>query len=552
MSRYDEETIVLRDKIYIPAVNLDERLVQKHYVHAMYDEKACRRCEFRPDRHGYECDNCENYKGTVQTYNTIVKNNIEYFGIPIGDRTVAEKKLKIDFDDFEIVDKRVSNKFDYKITCSLEMRDYQDEAIQLWKPYRHGLIVAPPRSGKTPTALYMAVKLGMRTMYIANQHEYLTQFIEHVEKFTNLPRLQDKYGVRLYGFAKKEEDYDTLQIATSTYQQFQDSVRGKERFRACASQFGTLLVDEADKSGANVFASVLNRWPSKIKTGFTGTDKRKDGREKIVQQILGPSVARITIDQMEANVVVHRLDYVKTKSKFMGKAGFVYACKFLAKHEKRTQEILDWIEKDYNNGHSVVIPVYHVDHVHSLVNAVNMRLGKKVAEGFTGASGKRGKEMRAQTLERAKNGQTRVVVGIRSILQRGLNVPRWSSLFYIMPMNNEPNWKQESSRVLTPFEGKRQPIIRMFVDPYIGLSLGCFLNTFKYSMQFKHKPSDKARRIASELAALKAGGGEDELGIDVDRSKPQKAVRSKAEKPDTKKRKKQTVGSLLRSLNKKR
>lgn len=549
---YDEETIVLRDKIYIPAINVDERLVKKHYVHTMYEEKACQRCDNRPERHNYICDSCENYKGTVQTYSDTIKNGIQYIGIPIGDRLLVEKKLKLDFDDFEIVDKRVSKKFDYKITCSLEMRDYQDEAIRLWKPYRHGLIVAPPRSGKTPTALYMAVKLGMRTLYVANQHEYLTQFLEHVEKFTNLPRLQDKHGVKLYGFAKNLEEYKTLQIAVSPYQQFQSPVKGKERFDACKTQFGTLLVDEADKSGANVFASVLNKMPAKIKTGFTGTDKRKDGREKIVQQVLGPTVARISIEQMEANVIVHRLDYVRTKSKFTGRAGFVYACKFLAKHEKRTTEILDWIEKDYNNGHSVVIPVYHVDHVTNLVNAINMRLGKKVAEGFTGVSGKRGKQLRADTLERAKSGQTRIIVGIRSILQRGLNVPRWSSLYYIMPMNNEPNWKQESSRVLTPFEGKRKPIIRMFVDPFIGLSLGCFLNTYSQSMKFKHKPTDKARQIAASLHALKASGVE-EMGYDVERETKSKTVKSKATREEPKKQKrKQTMGSLMRALSKKR
>jgi hypothetical protein len=271
----------------------------------------------------------------------------------------------------------------------------------------------------------------------------------------------------------------------------------------------------------------------------------------VSRDIIGPTVARISIDQMEANIIVHRLDYVKTRSKFMGRAGFVYACQFLAKHEKRMEEILDWIEKDYNNGHSIVIPVYHVPHVHELVKRINYRLGGKVAESFTGVSGKRGKEVRAETLERAKSGKTRIIVGIRSILQRGLNVPRWSSLFYIMPMNNEPNWKQESSRVLTPFEGKRRPIIRMFVDTYIGLSLGCFLNTYKQSMKFKHKPTEKARQIAADLFALKSSGVE-ENGFDIEPERKSKPVKSKGSPTSEKKKRKQTVGSLLRSLNSKK
>jgi len=500
MAKYDDETIVLYDKMYIPATQVQEHLVDKHYTHSMYEEQACRRCPNKVNRHNYECDNCEAFKGIVQTYKFTSKKGVDYYAVPLGDRENVEKRLKIDFDDFKFVDLRVKPKFDYNVKLiGLTMRDYQDEAANAWRKKKFGMIVAPPRSGKTPLALYLSVKQGVRTMMLANQHEFLTQFIDHVERYTNLPRLQDKYGVKLYGFAKTLDDYDTLQIGVSTYQQFFDTDRGKERFARMRPNFGNLLIDEADKGAANGFAKVINGIPARYRTGFTGTDKRKDQKDKITEQIIGSVICRITIPQLKAKIIIHRCDYVKSRSAYTGKAGFTNCCKMLSNHKKRMDEIIEYVGKDLKNGHSIVIPVYFRDHVSELVKRINTEYGAKIAEGFTGGAGKKHKDLREEILQRAKDGKTRVIVGIRSILQRGLNVPRWSCLYYIQPMNNEPNWKQESSRVLTPLDGKRDPIIRMFVDPNIGLSLGCFVSTYKQALGFNHEPTDKARELAKEL-----------------------------------------------------
>lgn len=534
---YDEKTIIVRDKLYIPIESVDADEIIKAYTHYMYDEKSCARCPNKPMRHNFECDQCAAFKGAVATCNTVYKNEIEYVGLPLGDRLNYEKKFGIDLSEFSFIDMRVKEKFDYpvKLRKSFQLRDYQEEAENAWWEYKHGLIVAPPRSGKTPTMLHLAVRLGLRVILLANQHEFLTQFIEHVEELTNLPHLENKYGVKLYGFPKTLEDFDTMQIAVCTYQQFQNTAKGRKRYAAAKRNFGTVMIDEAHKANSNEFARVVSRWPSRIRLGVTGTDKRKDGRHILMKEIVGPAQARVEIDQLEAKILVHVCDYVKSRSKFRGPAGFVYACKFLGNHEKRMDEILEWILKDLGKGHSIVIPVYYRDQVFDLVKRINDLAGSEVAEPFVGGGSKKNKDAREMTIERARSGKTKVVVGIRSILQLGHNVPRWSALYYIMPMSNEPNWKQESSRVLTPMDGKRQPIIRMFVDPNIGLSLGCFVSTYKSSMKFKHRPTDAARERAAEMFEIHGAGRRDmedaEAGVEIDYSEDDKyAGRRKKEK----------------------
>lgn len=522
MAQYDDETIVIRDKIYVPVDAIDAELAKKTYTHYMYDNKVCRRCPSRDVRHSFECDQCQAFKGAVSTCNTTYRNGIEYVGLPLGDRLRVEKKLDFAFSDFTIVDKRVKTRFEYpvKMHPKFRLRDYQEEAENDWWQYKHGLIVAPPRSGKTPTLLHIMVRLGLRGILLANQHEFLQQFLEHVEEYTNLPKLQRRYKEKLFGFAEKPSDHNTLQLAVSTYQQYISDKSGKARYKTATRNYGTVAIDEVHKANATEFAKVISRWPARIRIGVTGTSKRKDGRHVIVKEIIGDVVARVEIEQLEAKVLVHVCDYVKTRSRFRGPAGFVYACKFLARHEKRMEEILEWVLTDLSKGHSIVIPVHFKDHVWDLVKRINDAAGKDVAEGFVGGSGKKNKAERAAIIDRARNGKTRVVVGIRSIIQLGLNVPRWSALYYVMPMSNEPNWKQESSRILTPMEDKRQPIIRMFVDPNVGLSLGCFVSTYKSSMKFKHRPTEKARERAAEMFELHGAGRqamEDaESGIEID------------------------------------
>lgn len=555
MPRYDDDTIVLHDRMYIPAVHLDERRLEKHYLHQLYAEAGCRRCPLKPERHTVECDSCENYHGTVKTYNFKSRGGVDFYGIPLGDRANVEKKLRINFDNFEIVDKRTKLMFDYDIKLKgLTLYDYQEPATKAWSRRRYGFIIAPPRSGKTPTALYIAVRAGMRTMYLANQHEFLTQFIEHIEKYTNLPELEKKYGVKLYGFAKTLKDFDTLQIAVSTYHQFFDTDKGAERYARAKKNFGNCMVDEGDKAASNEFAKVLNNWPARYKTAFTGTFERKDGRHVIAEQIIGDVITRIIRPQMQAKLLVHVVDSTKSKSAYRGKAGFTYCCKFLANHKKRNEMILEYVGRDLEAGHHIVIPVYFKDHVFQLVKQINDLYGKGTAEYFVGGTGKGHKELREATLERAKSGKTKVIVGIRSILQRGLNVPKWSALYNIMPINNEPNWKQESSRVLTPMENKRQPIIRFFVDPNIGLSLGCFSATYKQSLGFDHIPTDKSAQQAAAMmrlhSAKRSGGGEPgEIDPGADDGKKRKYVDKKKSKKNAK-TPKPTLGGLFGHLKK--
>lgn len=498
-------TIYLRDGIYIPIKTLpmDVDDIREEYTQRMYDEKICRACPYKADRHSHYCDECEydGFKGAICFVKESVVDGKKYMRFPIGDRLNIEERMRIDYADYKFKDMRTNVPFDYKIKFTGALRDYQLPMLDGFVKMKHGLIKAPPRTGKTVTSIAIAIALGQRTVIIADQVDFLENFMEEVAAHTNLPQLEEKKGKKLYGFLKSKEDYETFQIGFATYQSFISEKNGQKRLKWLQKNFGLVWTDEVHRANATEYSKFLSKCRMKFKGGCTATNMRKDGKQFIVEHLLGPVVAEATAETLIPKLVVHETPNVVTRSQFRGKAGWTYANKFLSNHKKRNEQILDAIMHDLSNNRSIVIATYFKEHVLYFVNEINRRFGSKIAHAFVGGGGKKNKTERKTIVDKARTGEIRVVVGIRRLMQLGLNVPRWDTLYYAMPMSNEPNWQQESRRICTPGDDKNPPLIRMFVDPELPISLGCFRATWKHSLAMGHKPSKKSLVTASMLGA---------------------------------------------------
>lgn len=504
--------IYLWDNIYIPIKYVDVDRAYDAYTTHMFHENLCASCPYNTDRPNDNCRECEfdAYKGSYCTATTKYVNGKQYMRVPIGDRLNTEEKLGICFEDFTIKDKRTLSPFKTKVKFVASLRDYQEPVLESWLEHGYGLTKSAPRTGKTVMGTAGAIALGQRTLIMADQKDYLDGFYETImggpnnPPMTNLPKLEKKLGRQLVGFAKKKEDFKKFEIALCTYQTFIQEASSKQRIRWLNKYFGTLIIDEIHKANADAFSRLVLQLRMKYQFGLTATPKRKDGKEFLVEQLLGPVTAETSVKALTPAIMVHVTPDVKSSSKYTGQAGFVYCENFLSKHKERNDMIVKMVLADLKAGRSIALPLKRVAHVKEMVKAINDAYGKTIAAEFSG--GVKQKVLRKQVVDDARRSKIRVVVGNRKLIQTGINVPRWDTLYYVMPMSNEPNWEQESARICTPASEevpKKDPIIRMFVDPEIGLSLGCFRKTFNYSKQFGHIITRQAVQGMAEVNGIK-------------------------------------------------
>jgi superfamily II DNA or RNA helicase len=370
-------------------------------------------------------------------------------------------------------------------------------------------------------AVKMTLRLKTKTLILVHQGDLLDQMLESFYMFTNMKDVEFEHKKTLIGVAKKIEDFKRWPIVLSTYQKFITD-KGKLRLEKIKRKFGLVIIDEVHKVGADCFSTVLSMFESKHRLGFTATPKRKDGKHFLVEHIIGPVTSKIEPKQVIPKVYVH-LSGIRPKYEYKT---WVPAMQFLARDKKRMAFIADLAYKDVLAGHHVVIPVTFVQHAKDLAEMIDKLLYKKYGRKNLSMAFTSKVKDRKGMLEKMRTGKIKVVVGIRSLIQAGINVPRWSSLIEICPISNIPNHTQETARVRTPMDGKLQPIIRQIVDEEMGMSKGCFCTCFAVYKNFEWDPEGyaTAMMLLKNSKRGRTGSSFEDSKYDTDAVKPSRLV----------------------------
>jgi superfamily II DNA or RNA helicase len=481
----DKNTVIITNKAWYPLHQVDMNKVRKNYLIYRYEEKGCVKCEYSDERVDgaphYICETCQCFQGKYKLYEQKTIDGKKYIGLHVGDRMNHVKKAGMRpavLDNID--DQRARPKLKYEIKFTGKLRDHQKDAMKQWFEFKFGQLMAPPRSGKTILAVKFTLRLGLKTLILVHQGDLLDQMLQSFYDFTNIKDVEFEHKKQLIGIAKKAEDFTKWPIVLSTYQKF-ISPKGKLRLQKVKRKFGLVIVDEVHRSAADCFSLVMSQFEAKHRLGFTATPKRKDRKEFLSEQIIGPVTSKVEPDQVIPKVYVH-LSGVSPRYEYKT---WVPAMQFLARDKKRMKMIADLAYADVLAGHSVIIPVTFVQHAKDLAAMIDKMLYKKydrknLAIAFTAKV-----KDRKEVLEQIRKGKVKVVVGIRSLIQAGINVPRWSSLIEICPISNVPNHTQETARVRTPMDGKPQPIIRHVVDENMGMATGCFCTCFQVYKTFE-------------------------------------------------------------------
>ena len=115
---------------------------------------------------------------------------------------------------------------------------------------------------------------------------------------------------------------------------------------------------------------------------------------------------------------------------------------------------------------------------------------------------------RKQVLRNIDEGKTRVVVATMSIMQQGIDMSIPTMLYVISPLFakkgeggliGSPKFFQLANRVCTPRVGKRQPVVKLFLDDS-EISKACIVSLWKYEIspglrENNHRSKDPIYKI---------------------------------------------------------
>ena len=489
--------IFSRECFFIPERGCSKDLVQalkKKYSFYFYDDKVCSKCENGEYRVNGgeplpECKHCAAFQSGMELSKRVKIKDRFYYTAPDGDEKGLVRLLRSHGIEPEIVcyqkDVPIA-----PISLTADLYPYQEEAVATMIKAEKGVLKAPPRSGKTVMAAALVARLHKKTLIIASQREWLIGFQETFIGSKTQKGFTDLDPKRI-GFCKELEDFEKYDICLATVQTFYAAKNAQEVLRKIRTMFSVVVVDEVHTSAASMYAQVMSRIACMYKIGLTGTPDRKDGKYVLAEAIFGKIAYEAQVKTLVPRVIPIKTEYRK---KTAPNAVWAYITGPLERDKNRQDLIAEYAIKDLKAGHTVLIPYTGVKAIHAQVDLINKKLGYEAAKAFTGAT-----KDRAQLIEDVRSGKVRVLVGTAKLLSTGVNIPRASALYETIISNNKFSATQRFARILTPMEGKCDPIIRIFCDD-MDIRRHCLANEFWNVMirQFRATISD------IDMASLKS------------------------------------------------
>ena len=185
---------------------------------------------------------------------------------------LALRKEKLDYED----EARAYEELASGALVRYEPRPYQSEAIAEWKKRMgRGVVVLPTGAGKTHVAM-MGIDMWRRSTLV------VAPTLDLVRQWYDILRATFRAQVGIVGGG--EHDVQALTVTTydSAYIHMEN----------IGNRFGMIVFDECHHLPSAAYAMSAQLCLAPFRLGLTATPERTDGREQLLQTLIGPTVFR--------------------------------------------------------------------------------------------------------------------------------------------------------------------------------------------------------------------------------------------------------------------
>lgn len=192
-----------------------------------------------------------------------------------------------------------------KIPFVTKLRDYQEPIVDICVKHiletGGGHLSVPCGRGKTVMSIYIAHKLGLKTLVLTHQSFLQDQWLDRIKFFTG----EDAGIIR-----QDKVNVDGKNIVVGMVQSI-----GSRDYGDIFDDFGLVICDECHHYASRWFSNVISKLGAKYTLGLSATLYRNDGLIKVVHWYLGDVAYKEKI-KTNNQVVVKLLNFSSKNKKF--------------------------------------------------------------------------------------------------------------------------------------------------------------------------------------------------------------------------------------------
>lgn len=343
-----------------------------------------------------------------------------------------------------------------KMQGSINLYDYQENALNSLLKGKNGILEAPCGSGKTQIGLQLIKEIGGKALRLTHTKKLLEQSKARCEQY-----FKGDFGTITEGEVNIGSDITFATVQTMC--KLDPSIY--------KDTFDIVIVDEChhcvgSPTKVMQFYKILSNCNCRYKYGLSATLTRADNLITTLFSIIGNKLYTIDkcdvgdkIIKAEYKVINVDLDidpysYIDTD----GTLNYGKMINVLSNNEERNQVIIDNVKKNIERKQLILCHrVAQVEYLFKKISefcSVNCVLGK--------------------INDKKRKYDASVIVATYQLAKEGLDIPELEILHLATPQKNTSVTEQSVGRIERNIEGKKTPICFDYVDINIPYCLGCY------------------------------------------------------------------------------
>ena len=346
--------------------------------------------------------------------------------------------------------------------ASVNLYDYQEEAVNIMALCGYGILQSPAGSGKTQMGIALAVKLKRKVLWLTHTQDLLKQSYDRASMYIDKSLL----GTITAG---KVNIGSGMTFATVQTLAKQDLAQYKYMWDA-------IIVDECHRvagtpTAMTQFSKVINSLACRYKYGLSATVHRADGLIKCTHMLLGDVKHIVPDEKVKDKVMAVSVKRVDTNEGIPmdaldtdGTINYTRLISKLAEKTSRNMSIVSNLVAEPEHYHLILSD--RLAQLKMIYDMLPADLQEKACIIDGTMTSKEGKAEREQAIEDMRAGKKHFLFASYKLAKEGLDIPRLDRLHLATPQKDYAIIVQSVGRIARTFQGKEQPVCFDYVDSF--------------------------------------------------------------------------------------